>query len=102
MAEYGGWTGKVLRVDLTTGKITSEDTIKKYKDFVGGQGLGWKVLWDEVPPGTKAWDPENRIVLGVGPAAGTGWPTAGRLSIVSLWPMNPYELPAGGHAGGPW
>ena len=100
MAEYGGWTGKVLRVDLTTGKISSEDTIAKYKDYVGGQGLAWKVLWDEVPPGTKAWDPENRIIFGVGPATGTGWPTSGRLSITSLFPMNPYELPASGHAGG--
>ncbi|MFC2016154.1 hypothetical protein ACFLUF_00380 [Chloroflexota bacterium] len=40
MAEYGGWTGKVLRVDLTTGKISSEDTIVKYKDYVGGAGPG--------------------------------------------------------------
>ncbi|MFC1957321.1 aldehyde ferredoxin oxidoreductase N-terminal domain-containing protein [Chloroflexota bacterium] len=102
MAEYGGWTGKVLRVDLTTGKISSEDTIAKYKDVLGGQGLAWKVLWDEVPPGTKAWDPENRIIFGVGPATGTGWPTSGRLSITSLFPMNPYELPATGHAGGHW
>ncbi|MFC2016155.1 aldehyde ferredoxin oxidoreductase N-terminal domain-containing protein [Chloroflexota bacterium] len=68
----------------------------------GGQGLAWKVLWDEVPPGTKAWDPENRIIFGVGPATGTGWPTSGRLSATSLWPMNPYELPASGHAGGHW
>ncbi len=102
MAEYGGWTGKTLRVDLTTGKISSEDTIAKYGDFLGGTGLAYKVLWDEVPPGTKAWDPENRIIFGVGPLTGTGTPTAGRLSITSLWPMAPMELPATGHAGGHW
>ena len=49
MAEYGGWTGQVLRVDLSKGKISSENTIEKYKDFLGGTGLGYKVLWDEVP-----------------------------------------------------
>ena len=38
MAEYGGWTGKVLRIDLSTGEISSEDTIAKYKDYLGGVG----------------------------------------------------------------
>lgn len=102
MADYGGWTGKVLRIDLTTGKISSEDTIAKYKDFLGGTGLAYKVLWDEVPPGTKAWDPENRIIFGVGPLTGTGAPTSSRLSITSLWPMAPMELPGTGHCGGHW
>ena len=105
MADYGGWQGKVLRVDLSTGKISSEDTVAKYKDFLGGEGMAWKVMWDEVPPGTKAFDPENRIIFGVGPATGTGWPTAGRLSVTSLWPISPEqstgsELPATGHGGG--
>ena len=75
---YGGWTGKTLRVNLSTGVISSEDTIAKYKDFLGGTGLGYKVLWDEVPPGTKAWDAENRIIFGVGPLTGTGTPCSGR------------------------
>ncbi len=100
--EYGGWTGKVLRIDLTTGKISSEDTIAKYKDYLGGNGLAYKVLWDEVPPGTKAFDPQNRLIFGVGPLTGTGAPTAGRVSITSLWPMAPMELPGTGHMGGHW
>ena len=65
--QYGGWTGKTLRVDLSTRSITKEDTLLKYKDYIGGLGLGLKVLWDEVPPGTKAYDPANRIIFGVGP-----------------------------------
>jgi aldehyde:ferredoxin oxidoreductase len=97
----GGWTGKVLRVDLTTGAITKEDTTK-YKPFLGGTGLGYKVLWDEVPPGTKAWDPANRLIFGVGPLTGTGAPLSGRTSVTSLWPMHPEELPATGHMGGHW
>lgn len=102
MVEYGGWTGKVLRIDLSTGEISSEDTMEKYKDFLGGNGLAYKVLWDEVPAGTKAWDPENRIIFGVGPLTGTGAPTSGRVSVTSLWPMAPMELPATGHMGGHW
>ncbi len=101
MATLGGYTGKILRVDLSTGKITSEDTMK-YKAFIGGSGLGYKVLWDEVQPGTGAWSPENRIIFGVGPLTGTGAPLSGRASITTLWPIHPQELPATGHMGGHW
>ena len=102
MAKYGGWAGKVLRVDLSTGRISSEDTVAKYKDFLGGTGLGYKVLWDEVPPGTKAWDSENRLVFGVGPLTATGAPLSSRVSITSLGPVNYMELPTTGHMGGHW
>lgn len=98
----GGYTGKTLRVDLTTGKISSEDTLAKYKDFIGGTGLAYKVLWDEVPPGTKAWDPENRLIMGVGPLSGSGAPCGGRVSVISLSPASQFELPAVGHMGGHW
>lgn len=67
MAEYGGWTGKILWVDLTKGKTWAEDTLPKYKDWLGGSGLAYKVIWDNVPVGTKAYDPENIIVFGGGP-----------------------------------
>ena len=96
-----GWTGKILRVDLSTGKITSEDTMK-YKEYLGGTGFGWKVLWDEVPPGTKAWDPANRIVFSVGPMTGSGAPSSGRMVITSLMPVHVNDLPGAGHAGGAW
>ena len=101
MAEYGGWTGKTLRVNLTTGKITVENTIEKYKDFLGGTGVGYKVLWDEVPAGTNAFDPANKIVFGVGPLTGTGAPSNGRTSITTLFPtVYPKHLVATGHMGG--
>ncbi|MGE5800040.1 MAG: aldehyde ferredoxin oxidoreductase N-terminal domain-containing protein, partial [Syntrophaceae bacterium] len=97
----GGWTGKVLRVDLSTGVITKEST-DKYKGFLGGTGLAYKVFWDEVPPGTKSFDPENRIVFGVGPLTGTGAPLSGRVSVTSLFPISPLDLPSTGHMGGHW
>lgn len=102
MPKYGGWAGKVLRVNLSTGRISTEDTVAKYKDYLGGCGMGYKVLWDEVPPGTKAWDPENRIIFGVGPLTATGAPLSSRVSITSLSPVNYMELPTVGHMGGHW
>lgn len=42
-----GWTGNILRVNLTTGNITLEDS-SKFKNFVGGMGFGYKIMYDEV------------------------------------------------------
>ena len=101
MAKHGGWAGKVLRVDLSSGRISTEDTIEKYKDFLGGTGIGYKVIWDEVPAGTKAFDPANKIIFAVGPLAGTGAPCNGRTAITTLWPTcYPKPLVASGHMGG--
>ena len=101
MAKHGGWAGKVLRVDLSSGRISTEDTIEKYKDFLGGTGIGYKVIWDEVPAGTKAFDPSNKVIFGVGPLAGTGAPCNGRTAITTLWPTcYPKPLVASGHMGG--
>jgi len=101
MATKGGWAGKVLRVDLSTGRIWTEDTIEKYKDYLGGTGIGYKVIWDEVPAGTKPFDPANKIIFAVGPLAGTGAPSSGRTAITTLWPTCwPKPLVASGHMGG--
>jgi aldehyde:ferredoxin oxidoreductase len=101
MAKYGGWAGKVLRVNLSTGRIWTEDTIEKYKDFLGGTGIGYKIIWDEVPTGTKPFDPANKIIFGVGPLAGTGAPCNGRTAITTLWPTCwSKPLVATGHMGG--
>jgi aldehyde:ferredoxin oxidoreductase len=101
MAKIGGWAGKVLRVDLSTGRISTENTIEKYKDYLGGTGIGYKVLWDEVPTGTKPFDPANKIIFAVGPLAGTGAPCNGRTAVTTLWPTCwPKPLVASGHMGG--
>jgi aldehyde:ferredoxin oxidoreductase len=101
MAKYGGWAGRVLHVDLSTGRIWTEDTIEKYKDYLGGTGIGYKVMWDEVPAGISPYDPANRIIFAVGPLAGTGAPCNGRTAITSLWPTCwPKPLVASGHMGG--
>jgi aldehyde:ferredoxin oxidoreductase len=103
MPEYGGWTGKTLRVNLSTGAITIEDTIAKFKDYLGGTGIGYKVLWDEVPAHTRAFDEANKIILAVGPLTGTGAPCGGRTSITTIFPtVWPVELVGTGHMGGQW
>ena len=71
MPTYGGWTGKTLRVDLTTRTSTVEDTLEKYKDFWGGTGMAYKVLWDEVPnTDTTRSTPSQPDHLRLGPPHG--------------------------------
>ncbi len=101
MAIFGGWAGKVLRVDLSSGRTWTEETINRYKEYLGGTGIGYKVIWDEVPADTHPFDPANKIIFAVGPLAGTGAPCNGRTAITTLWPTCwPKPLVASGHMGG--
>ena len=42
-----GWTNRLLRVDLSDGRIWVEETAPHVPDFLGGRGLAAKILWDE-------------------------------------------------------
>jgi len=99
MAVSYGWAGKILRVNLSNGRITTEDT-SKYKDYIGGMGIGYKVLFDEVPVGTHPHDAKNKIVFGTGPLTGSGAPCSSRTNVTSLFPTNPMHLVADSHMGG--
>ncbi|HWU37354.1 MAG TPA: aldehyde ferredoxin oxidoreductase N-terminal domain-containing protein, partial [Candidatus Acidoferrum sp.] len=84
----GGYTGRILRVNLTDGRVWTEPwTPEEMRLYVGGAGLGAKILWDEVPA-IVAWDhPENRLILATGPLAGLPvWGTGG-LSVVTRGAM---------------
>lgn len=99
--KYGGYTGQGLRVNLTTGRITLEDTFERYLDYIGGTGLGYKVIWDEVPTGTAPYDEGNKLVFAVGPLAGTGALCSGRTAITTIMPtIWPKPLVGSGHMGG--
>ncbi len=99
MSASYGYTGKILRVDLTTGKIWTDDTAK-YKDYIGGEGIGYKIMWDEVPAGTEPYAPENRISFGAGPLCGSGVPCSGRTTITSLLPTSAHNGVGSSHMGG--
>ena len=100
-AGSGGFAGKVLRVDLSTGKISTQDTVERYEAVLGGAGLGYRVLWDEVPAGTGPFDPANKLVFASGVLAGTGAPCNGRSTITTIFPTCwPKPLVGSGHMGG--
>lgn len=96
-----GWAGSIARVNLTTGTVTKEDTLPKYKPYIGGMGLGYKVIWDEVPLDADPLGPEAKAVFAVGPLTASGVPCSGRMniSLLSCWSKGYSILDAhmGGH-----
>ena len=88
MLSYG-WAGKILRIDLTTGKIKVDFTMKYAEKFLGGSGLGAKILYDEVPPRIKPLDPESSVIISVGPLVGTS-PSACKGEIIFKSPVTQW------------
>ena len=78
-----GWSGRILRVDLSKRSSTTEPTAP-YTSFIGGRGINVKILFDEVGPEVAPFDPENRIIFGPGILTGTAAPTASRMKITTM------------------
>ncbi len=84
MATFG-YAGKILRLDLSSGKTSVVPTVE-YSRFIGGRGIGAKIYWDEVPPQVGAFDAENRLIFTIGPLTGlhglgsSRWQVCGKTS----------------------
>lgn len=94
-----GWTGKILRVNLTD-KTVSVSPTDPYKEYLGGMGIANKIMYDEVPAGTDPLSPENKIVFAVGPLTATGVPLASRTTIASLSTYTTDHQVVDAHTGG--
>ena len=94
----GGYTGKILRVNLTTKQISRIDTAK-YEEFGGGHGIGSAVFFDlfgdQLP--FEAFDPRNLIIMMASPFSGTFMPGSGRCEVQGLAPML-YPIEWFGHS----
>jgi len=83
-----GWTGKVLRVDLTNLSSSIEDLDRKAAEqYIGGLGLGAKYLYDEIDPAVEPFSPENKLLFVTGPLTGTGAPAGNRYVVVTKSPL---------------
>ena len=103
MFKYGGYTGKILRVDLTAGTTEVEALDEKMvRDLIGGNGIAARYLYDTVPAGTDPLSPENALILMNGPVQGTRVPAVGgRTVVVTRSPLSGFFIDAyyGGHFG---
>lgn len=96
----GGFMGKMLRVNLTEGTIREEVLSKELaENYIGGSGIGAKILFDEVDPGVEALSAENKVIFATGPLTGTRTPCSGRYAVIFKSPLtNAYcDAHSGGH-----
>jgi aldehyde:ferredoxin oxidoreductase len=104
-----GWIGKLLKVDLTTEKVTTEDTLKYAERFIGGWGIAAKIFFDLVVDlrvhghNVGAFDKENPLIFMTGPLTGTIAPGSGRTLVCGISPhTHPQEVFAYSSFGGDW
>ena len=96
-----GYAGKMLFVDLSKGKIWEEELPEDLaKNFVGGYGLGARVLYDRMKPGVDPLGPDNMLGFTTGPLTGTGAFFSGRFTVVCKSPVTGGWNDANG--GGYW
>ncbi len=93
---------EIIRVSLTKGKINRESISSElYSEYLGGRGLGVRLLYDNLAPRTDPLSPENWLVFAVGPLTATTVPTAGRFVVVTKSPLTGtiFDSHAGGYLG---
>jgi len=83
-----GYMGKILRVNLTDGKIATQDVDPQMaQNYIGGAGFATKILYDEMPAKADPLGPESRLVFMTGPVTGTAFPTSGRFVVAAKSPL---------------
>ena len=92
-SKLGGYAGKILRVDLTNGRIDTdapdEPTLRRW---VGGTGIGAKYLYDLVAPGVEWNDPRNMLSIASGPLEAIQATGANRLQTI-VYAVVPQIVP---------
>jgi aldehyde:ferredoxin oxidoreductase len=86
--EVKGYTGKILYVDLSSEEITVKDLdLNLARNFIGDYGIGAKLAYDLIKPGTDPLSPSNFIIVGAGPLTGTSIPASSRCHVYTKFPL---------------
>lgn len=99
---YQGYAGQYLRVNLTSGTISKLPLpLEWVENYLGGNGIGTRILWDEVPPEVDPLSPQNKLIVATGPLCGGAMPNSGRLEFIAKSPLTGMygDANAGGHFG---
>ncbi len=88
MSKYKGYAGKILRVNLASGSFEDEPLREDFVEkFLGGEGLGAKILWEELGPGVDPLSPDNKLIVTLGPLTGTQCPSVSRAVVTTKSPL---------------
>lgn len=83
-----GYWGKILVVDLSSGKSEEEDLQERlYRDFIGGVGLGVRLLYERQPSKVDPLGDQNILGFFPGLLTGTATPASSRLTVVAKSPL---------------
>ena len=95
---------RLLRVDLTNGSVREEDIPSALAEsYVGGRGFGARYVYDEIAPKTDPLGPENKLMIGPGPLAGTGAQSMSKWMVYTKSPLTgTFTRSCGGGDFGAW
>lgn len=80
---------KLLDIDLAGNRVTTRDVPNDlYRKFIGGRGLGAKLLYDMLPPGIDPMGPDNLMLVLTGPLTGTGALGSGKFMVATKSPVS--------------
>lgn len=83
----GGYSGKLLAIDLTSGRIEKKELDKQLvKEYIGGRGFVAKLLYDYISPERDILSPSNPLILATGPLSGVA-PCSGRITVGARSPL---------------
>ncbi len=84
----GGYMGKVLEVDLSTCKVKTYPLPERLLElYIGNKGVGARLLYDMLPPGTDPLDEKNVLIVNTAPLTGTGAPSSNRFNVTTKSPL---------------
>jgi aldehyde:ferredoxin oxidoreductase len=99
----GGYTDRILRVNLNTRKISIQELPPDFKDkYTGGRGYALKLIWDETKQETRYDSPDNLLVMSNGPLGNEpGFPGTGKFIVGAISPLTDTFIDSnvGGHFG---
>lgn len=88
---FGGYMGKVLRVDLTTREVRDYPWTDSDRElFLGGKIMAARILSDHIQGPTDPYSEQNLLVFTTGPLTGSGAPSSARWNVSTISPMTGY------------
>ncbi len=97
-----GWQGKSIWIDLSDERVKEVRIPEEwYKEYLGGTGVGIRIIWEYMKHDISPYDPENLLIFAVGPLTGTEVYGAGRHSVISVSPLTNtiFDSTSGGFFG---
>lgn len=89
--KYGGYMGKVLKIDLTTREVSDYPWSDEDRElYLGGKIMAAKILYDNINPGIEPFSPDNLLVVTTGPLTGMDAPSSSRFNVSTLSPLTGY------------